>query len=356
MITISLCMIVKNEEDVLARCLDSIKYLVDEIVIVDTGSTDKTKEIASKYTNRIYDFEWIDDFSAARNYAFSKATKKYVMWLDADDVLLSNDKTKLKKLKKNLDPTVDTIMMKYNVGFDADDNVTLSYYRERLFKRETNPTWVDPIHEVVVPYGNVFHSDIAISHKKIHVSEPGRNLRIFEKMVNSGIELNPRQQFYYSRELYYNTRYDEAVIGFTKFLDSKKGWIENSISACVDLANTYEAMGDNDNALKALFRSFEFDEPRAEVCCNIGRYLLDQGLYRVSIYWYNVALTRKENTESGGFTNHDYYGYIPAIQLCVCYDRLGDRQMAIAFNELAAKYKPNDSAVEYNRNYFNQDK
>ena len=354
MITISLCMIVKNEEDVLARCLDSIKYLVDEIVIVDTGSTDNTKEIASKYTKKIYDFEWIDDFSVARNYAFSKATKKYVMWLDADDVLLPNDKTKFTKLKKNIDPTIDTIMMKYNVGFDANDNVTLSYYRERMFKRETNPTWVDPIHEVVVPYGNIFHCDIAISHKKIHVSEPGRNLRIFEKMVNNGVELNPRQQFYYSRELYYNARYEDAVKGFTKFLDSKKGWVENSISACVDLANTYEAMGDKDSALRALFRSFEFDEPRAEVCCNIGRYLLDQGLYTTSIYWYNTALTRKENIESGGFTNHDYYGYIPAIQLCVCYDRLGDRQKAIAFNELAAKYKPNDSAVEYNRNYFNQ--
>ena len=74
MATISLCMIVKNEEQVLARCLDSVADLMDEIIIVDTGSTDRTKEIAARYTDQIYDFAWIGDFSAARNFSFSKAT------------------------------------------------------------------------------------------------------------------------------------------------------------------------------------------------------------------------------------------------------------------------------------------
>ncbi len=78
MITISLCMIVKNEEDVLARCLDCVQNLVDEIIIVDTGSTDRTKEIARRYTTRIIDFPWNDDFSAARNLSFSHATMDYI--------------------------------------------------------------------------------------------------------------------------------------------------------------------------------------------------------------------------------------------------------------------------------------
>ena len=78
MVSISLCMIVKNEEKILARCLDSIHDLVEEIIIVDTGSTDRTKEIASKYTKKIYDFEWIDDFAAARNFSFQFATKDYI--------------------------------------------------------------------------------------------------------------------------------------------------------------------------------------------------------------------------------------------------------------------------------------
>ena len=74
MITISLCMIVKNEEKKLERCLSSYAPLMDEIIVVDTGSTDKTKEIASRFTDKIYDFEWINDFSAARNFAFSPSS------------------------------------------------------------------------------------------------------------------------------------------------------------------------------------------------------------------------------------------------------------------------------------------
>ena len=91
MVEISLCMIVKNEEDVIGRCLECVKEVVDEIIIVDTGSTDSTVEIAKEYTNKIYNFEWVDDFAKARNYSFSKATKDYIMWLDADDIILEKD-------------------------------------------------------------------------------------------------------------------------------------------------------------------------------------------------------------------------------------------------------------------------
>ena len=87
MITISLCMIVKNEEAVLDRCLSSIADLMDEIIIVDTGSTDGTKAIAARYTSQIYDFRWEDDFAAARNFAFSKASMEYIYAPDADEVI-----------------------------------------------------------------------------------------------------------------------------------------------------------------------------------------------------------------------------------------------------------------------------
>lgn len=141
MIDISLCMIVKNEEEVLARCLNSVKDIVDEIIIVDTGSTDKTKEIAKHYTNNIFDFEWIDDFATARNFSFSKASKKYIMWLDADDIILEEDKTKFLNLKKTLSENVDIVMMKYNIAFDKDNKPTFSYYRERLFLTTKNYKW-----------------------------------------------------------------------------------------------------------------------------------------------------------------------------------------------------------------------
>lgn len=104
MISVSLCMIVKNEEDVLERCLKSVAGLVDEIIIVDTGSTDRTREIATHFTNQIFDFPWQDDFSAARNEAFSHASMDYCMWLDADDVFWEEDQKAFLNLKETLDP------------------------------------------------------------------------------------------------------------------------------------------------------------------------------------------------------------------------------------------------------------
>ena len=101
MVTISLCMIVKNEERVLGRCLESVQEIADEIIIVDTGSEDRTKEIAEKYHARVFEQEWQDDFSRARNYSFSQAEMDYCMWLDADDIILDKDRIKLRQLKSD---------------------------------------------------------------------------------------------------------------------------------------------------------------------------------------------------------------------------------------------------------------
>lgn len=102
MITISLCMIVKNEERMLARCLDSVAGIADEIIIVDTGSSDRTMDIAAQYTNQVYTYEWKEDFAAARNESFTKATQEYILWMDADDVLLPAERAKLEVLKQQL--------------------------------------------------------------------------------------------------------------------------------------------------------------------------------------------------------------------------------------------------------------
>ena len=88
-----------------------MKDICDEIIIVDTGSTDKTKEIAAKFTDKIYDYPWNDDFAAARNFAFRQATKDYILWLDADDILLEEDQQKLRKLKEELTGAEDAVSM-----------------------------------------------------------------------------------------------------------------------------------------------------------------------------------------------------------------------------------------------------
>ncbi len=91
-------MIVKNEEMFLKQCLESIKGQVDEIIIVDTGSTDNTKEIAAKFTDKIYDFSWCNDFSAARNESLKHANGDWILVLDADEIISYEDQKKIKKL------------------------------------------------------------------------------------------------------------------------------------------------------------------------------------------------------------------------------------------------------------------
>ena len=352
MISISLCMIVKNEELTLERCLKSIQDIVDEIIIVDTGSTDKTKEIAYKFTNKVYDFKWCDDFAKARNYSFSKATKEYIMWLDADDVILEKDRVKLKHLKETLDKNTDIVMLKYDLNIDENGVPALSYYRERLLKKDMNYKWKSPIHEVIELKGTVIKKDISVTHKKEKVHDPKRNLKIFESMIKNNIELDPRQTFYYARELYYNEEYDKALIYFNKFLNDDKGWVENKISACLDLYYLHLKLNDENNALLSLFKSFKYDIPRAEICCNIGNYFVQKNDFNTAIYWYKEASIRIFDATKGGFYIKDCYDFIPYLSLCVCYDKLGEHQIANYYNELAGKIKPNDKSYINNFRYF----
>lgn len=97
-------MIVKDEEKYLGRCLDSVKGIADEIIIADTGSTDRTKEIAGKYTYKIFDFKWADDFAAARNFSISKATGDWILVLDADEVV---DGASAKKIRNFMESGAD---------------------------------------------------------------------------------------------------------------------------------------------------------------------------------------------------------------------------------------------------------
>ncbi len=95
---ISLCMIVKNEEKLLKNCLNSAKDFADEIIVVDTGSSDRTKAIAYEFTDKVFDFKWTDDFSAARNFSLQKASGDWILVLDADEVVAERDWARLRKI------------------------------------------------------------------------------------------------------------------------------------------------------------------------------------------------------------------------------------------------------------------
>ena len=111
-------------------------------------------------------------------------------------------------------------------------------------------------------------------------------------------------------------------------------------------------MGQDESALLALLRSMSFDLPRAELCCEIGKYFLEHGNYHNAIYWYETALNMPRNEYSCGFVLPDCYDYVPLLQLCVCYDKLGDRKKAKEYNERAGACKPYSKAYIYNKQYF----
>ncbi|MDR1669109.1 MAG: glycosyltransferase [Oscillospiraceae bacterium] len=348
--TVSLCMIVKDEEKVLARCLDSVKDAVDEIIIVDTGSADATKAIASRYTDKIYDFEWVDDFSEARNFSFSKATMDYQMWMDADDILPEGGAQKLAELKKHLDPTVDIVTMRYITHFDENGNPVHYSTRERLIRREKGYVWLGPVHECIPLIGKVIHCDVELHHKKIevHQDQQGRNLRIYEALEKSGKPFDPRSLYYYARELRDHGMWIKAAYYFEKFLDGNQGWAEDNIAACFSLAGLYKALGDYKKIVPILLRSFEYAPPRAEICCEIGYYYKNAKDFAAALDWFKIAASL-EQPKTNGFVLVDYYGYIPNIEGCVCSFELGDYHQSYRLNEAAARYKPDSPAIELNR-------
>ncbi|WP_163100505.1 glycosyltransferase family 2 protein [Peribacillus alkalitolerans] len=353
--TISLCMIVKNEMEVLANCLESVQGICDEIVIVDTGSTDKTKDIAKQFTDKVFDFQWIDDFSAARNFAFSNATKDYILWLDADDVLLPDDQKKFKELKATLNSNVDAVSMIYVILRDEYGNSTFHYRRNRLVKRSRNFKWKGPVHEYLDVSGHIVSSDISVEHKKDQKTSSGntsdRNLRIYENRIKKGEDFSPRDLFYYANELRDHKQYEKAIIYYNEFLGGKKGWVEDNIRACLNLADCHAHRGEKEEEMDALLKTLAYDVPRPESSCRLGDLFKAKKNYQTAVYWYDTAYQTKVATS--GFQNETYSTWYPHLALCVCHWELGNVEKSIEHNKMAKKYRPNDKQVLFNESFFN---
>lgn len=352
MVSISLCMIIKNEEETLERCLKSAESFVDEIIIVDTGSTDSSKDIAKKFKARVFNFKWINDFSAARNFAFKKATKEYILWLDGDDYITDLNINKFKELKESLDNKVDYVSMVYSLGRDDNGNTTYSLRRNRLVNRNKGFKWIGRIHEYLEVNGEGLNSDIEVNHGKLK-PHGTRNLDIFENMKKENATFTARDTFYYANELYYNAKYEEAIKEYTKFIDSGLGWVEDVKSASMNMSECYASLGNEEGRAQAILNSFKYDSPRADLCCKLGEYFLNKNQFKQAIFWYKVALSCIPDKDNMGINTNEYYTWIPAIQLCVCYSNIGDYDAAYYYNELTGVYAPGSPKVEHNRSFLN---
>ena len=349
--TISLCMIVKNEQDVIERCLRSVNGIFNEIIIVDTGSSDNTKKIVSKYTNKIYDYEWNNNFSEARNYSFSKATCDYIMWLDADDVLLKEDAEKLKQLISKLDGKVDVYKLKYNYCLDEKSRPILVQTRERIFKRENNYKWVSPIHEVIIPWGNVREEDIYITHKKEKIHDPQRNLKIFEQMLRDGKQFDERLEYCYAKELYFLNKIEQAITEYEKFISKYLNEYDRlkdfMYSALLELSDCYKRKNLIEKELDILMLILKNQKPKQECLTRIGDIFLRKKQYEVAIFWFKLAIDSEEQE-----VNKDYEKFLPYISMGVCYYWLNDIQKAIEYNDKGGKEKPYDITYLDNKRIY----
>ena len=292
MITISLCMIVKNEEKILERCLDSVADLVDEIVIADTGSTDATKEIARRYTEKVYDFPWIDDFSAARNFVFSKATQEYIYSADADEVLSPENRERFRRLKETLLLEVEIVQMKYanqlrfNTVYNYDEE-----YRPKLFKRKRDFVWEAPIHETVRLEPVVYDSDIVITHlpQECHAK---RDLANFHRHWQEGCRLSKRLLGLYARELMLAGDKEDFLEAAGTFMEAaadngRDG--EEMAQACCVVAKAARLAEDMVNFFKYTSKVIAQD-PCSEICCEMGPFYEELADWEEAAIWYYNAV------------------------------------------------------------------
>ena len=355
MVTISLCMIVKNNAQTLDQCLSCTKKFVDEIIIVDTGSTDKTKAIAATYTDKIFDYHWQDNFASARNFSFSKATMSHCMWLHPSDTISEMEQNKICVWKQTSNANlVDVLMMVYDTAFDKNGKPTSSCFRERIIRNTKTSLWQGRLHEEILPFGNIQYEDIHIEQHKETLDDINENLRIYEMMLQEEITFSAKDQFYYASDLYDTQQYQKAIPIFKTFLEIDDALLEQKIIAHQKLAKCYGNCELPEKQIATLFQSFTLDLPRAEICCAIGEYYFEKQAWRQSAFWYEIALHIEQHPQNVGTIQEECYGYLPCIQLCICFDHLGEWEKARNYNEMAAVFRPESKAVAYNRRYFKQ--
>lgn len=343
MFTISLCMIVKDEELTLDRVLTCAQQFADEIIIVDTGSLDKSIDIAKKYTDKIFQFKWCEDFSKARNFSFDQATKDYIIWLDADDYIDSINIQKIISLKNSSTPA-DVYMFKYIMG-----ETNFEFYRERLLKNNNGYKWAGFVHEAIAPSGKIEYVDIEIIHKKIKKNPPKRNLNLYNSALKRGIKLTPREMYYYSRELYYNGYYSKAITTLKKYFHMQDLYTPNFVGACLILAECYIAKNNFNMALDTMLKSIRRTTPNAETCCLIATIFEGLNDKNQAIFWYNIALITPITKD--GFLQKDYLEYIPCMELCRLYYPI-NYEKSKNYYLRAKELKPHAPAVKYNAQFF----
>lgn len=332
--SVSLCMIVKNEESCLEKCLASMQDLVSEIIIVDTGSTDGTIEIAQKYHAVVETYKWQNDFSKARNYSLSLATQEWILVLDADEYLRESDRELFRKALEKKD--VDSYYIK-TLSFTQKNNshscvINLNH---RLFRRSKGFYYTGAIHEQLVTKQvvNSQLSEIGFYHTGYlrevvsAKNKPLRNKAILEELLKQNPN-SPFHQFNYANELAQLHQYDEAVEFYNKAYRStspRQGYMPKLM---IFRINTLIANGQEREALAAANEGIKI-YPRFTYLMFIKGTLEERlGFTTKAIRSYEACLTLGKPEAQFEFSSASE-GLWPHLKLATLYERYEDYEMAI---------------------------
>ncbi len=337
--TISLCMIVKNEEKTLPVCLSSLQGIVDEMIIVDTGSTDSTKDVARSFGARVCDYVWQDDFAAARNHAFSLATGDYIYSADADEEIDAENRERFLALKEDLAcGRIEADIVQFLYGGQLNQRSVYNYdceYRPKLFKRQRSFVWEGAVHEQVRLDAAVYDSGIRIEHKP-HGQHAARDLAIFARMTERGEKMPERMEKLYARELWIAGTEDDlrrAEGFFSLYAEETQdaAALEAALLICLRAAR---AAGDTESFFKYAIRLIDGQEKSSELCMELGEHYLTAGDPGEALLWFlsaRAAAAPVLDLEAGT--------RLAAKRAAECFRLLGDADSAQEYEDLAAGEK-----------------
>lgn len=246
------CLIVKNEETNLARCLDSVRGIADEIVVVDTGSTDDTRKIARRYTRPVYVHKWRDSFAEARNYALTKCHGDWVLHIDADETLYREDAPLLWATldagdrMENVDAVVLPILNATQNGGIA------KHWFPRLHKRG-RARWTGIVHNQLEHQGDVLTAEIRLHHYGYALSEKEMQAKYArtERLLRKRIAEHPDDldAWHYLIRTWHNQRRHAQVVGYAeKVLDDPQSTLGQRYAVTHDLIASLIYLGWYDEA------------------------------------------------------------------------------------------------------------
>ncbi len=320
--TVSLCMIVKNEEKYLDRCLKSVQGKVDEIIIVDTGSKDRTVEIAEKYGSIIRHFEWINDFAAARNYSIEGVNSEYILMLDADEYL--DDSADLQKdLEKEKDFYRLTIK-----NYQKEGHIVY-HQNVRLFKAGVGFKYSGKLHEHLNTYeeGNKYvgiESDAVIHHVGYLpevILEKGKKKRNYEIMTKE-LEENPTGYSYFNMGIVYmnDEQYGKALEMFKKSypLSKDKTYVK---ALLVRMGECLNLLKRTEEAVKLLLDSISIFTDYTDLHFSLGMQYLSLGYCRDAELMFKKCLEIGEKVEN--ITVEGVGSYMAHYELALIYEKKG---------------------------------